>query len=720
MEVDSHDGPLNLGGTKQRATLAFLLLQANRVVPTSQLLNALWGVDDAPTTSRKILQNAVYGLRGILSSGSPRQRNPTGTTALLTQPPGYMMRVEPEQVDLHRFHTWVEEGREKMAQGASESAASLLHDALALWRGPALADLVEAGIEWPELVAVQRARLDVMEDYFDTQLACGRHHVVLAELEAMVKAQPLKERSCGQLMLALYRCGRQADALNVYSRIRTALVEDLGLEPGHGLQRLQQAILAQEPELSLAGPVSGHPFGAAGDSATRERLSTTSSTRPIGQPAGVRVPRPGPAAPPDDAGPEQLRVSRHQVAVVSIRTWLAPTLVGPGDEELDDLLNGTAAVVREQVERFDGTVTASIGSTYLALFGLHGPQDNHAGRAVLAALAIRDILDVAGRSGPEAAQLTVQSAVTMGGVLLSRRGREAAPTVVGAVLDESQALLSTVPAGEVLASDAVRQATGDTVSYRLSSTGWQVIGARVKRGDADDAEPCYELDVLRGLMKRTQHRAVPHLVTVLGEPGTGKSRLLGDFEHWVTGHPGAPVVLSGRTPAVTHDNALAAQAQILAAYCGIRPNDDEDAVDTALSYQVRSLFPDPADRERILPALTSLLSTGSKALLRVVCPESVLDIWCEFVRAAVRGGPVVLCIDDLHHATDSVLDSIEALVESVGPRPLFMVASADPELMVRRPGWTGGNSHATTVTLDRPEGVSSEQLVKFLRSAANN
>ncbi|WP_229357773.1 AfsR/SARP family transcriptional regulator, partial [Streptomyces sp. UNOB3_S3] len=239
-----------LGGIKQRATLGFLLLQANRVVATSQLLRALWPVDEAPTSARKILQNAVWGLRGVLSA-DPAAPGGASAPALLTQAPGYVLRVDPDDVDLHRFQRQVEAGRAKFSAGAPEDAATLLRQALTLWQGPALADLVETGIAWPELAAVEKARLDAMEDYFEAELACGRHQAVLGELETMVATESLRERSCGQLMLALYRCGRQADALAVYDKVRTTLVEDLGLEPGRSLRDLQHAILTHDASLSL-------------------------------------------------------------------------------------------------------------------------------------------------------------------------------------------------------------------------------------------------------------------------------------------------------------------------------------------------------------------------------------------------------------------------------------------------------------------------------------
>jgi DNA-binding SARP family transcriptional activator len=239
---------VTLGGPKQRATLGFLLLQANRVVAVSELQDALWAYDEAPPTARKVLQNAVWGLRGLFPAEDGAEA--AQSAKLVTQPPGYMLRVRPEQVDWCQFQRKVEQGRAQLAARAPERAVRLLGDALALWRGPALADLVEAGIAWPGLAAVQSAKLDVMEDYFEAQLACGRHHEVLGELSAMVSSEPFRERLCGQLMLALYRCGRQVEALDAYSHLRSVLARDLGLEPSPELRSLQRAILIHEPGLT--------------------------------------------------------------------------------------------------------------------------------------------------------------------------------------------------------------------------------------------------------------------------------------------------------------------------------------------------------------------------------------------------------------------------------------------------------------------------------------
>ncbi|MFF3429796.1 BTAD domain-containing putative transcriptional regulator [Streptomyces sp. NPDC002602] len=279
----SADQPVPLGGTKPRATLGYLLLQANQVVPTSQLLAALWSTDNAPVTARKILQNAVWGLRGMLNQCDPGFDG--APAELVTRAPGYMIRVDPDHVDLHLFRRRVRQGRALLSGGSPHEAANRFCEALELWRGPVLSDLVETGTMWPELIAVQNTRLDVLEDYFEAKLRCGQHYAVLGELETTVEAEPLRERASGQLMLALYRCGRQADALGVYNRIRVTLVEDLGLEPGHELRRLQQAILAHDPTLNLAPAAvvlgGSAPVGVPGGQVRRRE--DVRETRPAGR-----------------------------------------------------------------------------------------------------------------------------------------------------------------------------------------------------------------------------------------------------------------------------------------------------------------------------------------------------------------------------------------------------------------------------------------------------
>lgn len=730
MEVTVDERIVALGGTKQRATLGYLLLQANRVVATSRLLNALWGVEEAPTTARKILQNAVYGLRGVLAShrGAGDEQVP----ALLTQAPGYLLRVDPDDVDLHLFHKWVALGREKQAQGDAEAAAGLLREALALWRGPALADLVEAGLDWPELAAVQSTRLDATEDYFDAQLACGRHYEILAELETMVQAEPLRERSSAQLMLALYRCGRQADALTTYGQVRTALVENLGLEPGHGLQRLQQAILTQDPSLSMERP--GHRAPVPGQDVPPVRPAVRVRPAPVPSPRAQTVPgaahgsRAGaPGAGTRSTRPPHTVSDRRTVSVVSVRTRLAAAEGGEVRDDLDDLLDGAAEVVREQIERFGGAVTASLGSVSLAVFGLHEPGEDDARQATLAALAVRDVLDVATPRDAGQLRLSVHVSVTRGEVLLRHRGRGEPPTVVGATLDASQSLLSEVPAGQVWVSDAVRAATESAVFHvptASSPASWQALEIRERHAAADGRASgrAYELEVLQGLLKRTRHRFVPHLVTILGESGTGKSELLRDFARWAGSRPDGPLFLTGRSPVTATDHPLRAQAEILAAFCGVRPADGAEFARQALENKVRETVGPGTAARRMVSRLAPLLPPAPDAVpaapLDGKALGDVLDAWRDLFLKAAQHTLLVLSVDDLHRADERVLDTIEELVASAGSGRLFVVAAASPELLSRRPSWAGGKSHATSVTLAQPARATGEHLVELLLSAA--
>jgi DNA-binding SARP family transcriptional activator len=235
LEVTLHERPLALGGVKQRSLLAILLLHANQVLSSDRLIDELWGASPPPTAA-KSLQVMVSKLRKKL-----------GDRRLVTHPPGYVLRVEPAALDLARFEQLLGEAR----RAAPESAARKLHQALALWRGPALADLAYESFAQAEIARLEELRLAALDQRIDADLATGRHAELVGELEALVAQHPLHERLRCQLMLALYRSGRQAEALDAYRAARRELSEELGLEPSEELKRLEQAILRQDPALDL-------------------------------------------------------------------------------------------------------------------------------------------------------------------------------------------------------------------------------------------------------------------------------------------------------------------------------------------------------------------------------------------------------------------------------------------------------------------------------------
>lgn len=254
IEVTAGGTQLELGGVKQRAILAYLVLHANKVVPTSQILNAMWD-GTPPPTARKMVQNAVSGIRRVLTGhGGPAG---LGAPVLRTHQPGYQLRMSTDDIDLYQFRRMAREGRGAIADGDSTRGVELLRGALALWRGRALVDLVEAGIHWSELVAIEDERLSAVEDRLAAELDCGRHREITPELEVLTATEPLRERLCQHFMLALYRSGRQADALRVYRRTREALVDSLGLEPGRELRALQQRILEHDATIQVS-VVAGH------------------------------------------------------------------------------------------------------------------------------------------------------------------------------------------------------------------------------------------------------------------------------------------------------------------------------------------------------------------------------------------------------------------------------------------------------------------------------
>jgi DNA-binding SARP family transcriptional activator len=243
--LDAGKRPLALGGRKQRAVLGVLLLERGRVVPTEVLIDRLWG-EEPPPTAVTSLQNTISRLRKLL-----------GPERLITKPPGYALSVEADELDLARYERIVDEARDLKA----EPRRALLRDALALWRGPPLADFGYEAWAQGEIGRLEEVRWSLLEDRIDADLDLGRQSELVGELESLVGEHPLRERLRGQLMLALYRCGRQAEALEAYQEARRVLVDELGIEPSAPLQQLSRSILRQEGGLdpvAASAPLAGH------------------------------------------------------------------------------------------------------------------------------------------------------------------------------------------------------------------------------------------------------------------------------------------------------------------------------------------------------------------------------------------------------------------------------------------------------------------------------
>jgi DNA-binding SARP family transcriptional activator/DNA-binding beta-propeller fold protein YncE len=247
LEASKAGEPLSLGGRKQRAVLALLLLNANYVVPRERLIDEVWE-QDPPAGAEGSLRVYVARLRKLLAAGN-------GSGSILeTHANGYALRIDPDALDLNRFKRLVATAEQARAEGRLAEAAEELAEALGLWRGPALGDL--ASEEWArgEAAALDDLRLGALEERVDADLALGRHAELVSELETLVAVHPHRERLVGQLMLALYRAGRQPEALQAYAAASNALREEFGLEPTRALRELERRILLQDPELDVAVP----------------------------------------------------------------------------------------------------------------------------------------------------------------------------------------------------------------------------------------------------------------------------------------------------------------------------------------------------------------------------------------------------------------------------------------------------------------------------------
>ncbi len=244
--VEGEDGPIEIGPPLDRALLCLLAIHAGRTVTATSLVEGLWG-EDPPASARKGLQGRVSALRSALPDGS-----------IATASGGYSLAVDPDAVDLHRFEQLLSRAARPDSRGSIRQRRDGIESALGLWRGPPMPELADKHAGLAQIARLEELRLSAQEDLVDLRLMMGEHQEALADLEALVTSEPLRERRWGQLMVALYRSGRQADALRSYQLVRRRLADELGVDPGPELRRIERLVLGHSPELDWdAGPVGG-------------------------------------------------------------------------------------------------------------------------------------------------------------------------------------------------------------------------------------------------------------------------------------------------------------------------------------------------------------------------------------------------------------------------------------------------------------------------------
>jgi DNA-binding SARP family transcriptional activator/class 3 adenylate cyclase len=729
--------PLRLGSIKHRMILAKLLLHANQVVSTDELIDTVWG-EHPPNTVRQSLQNHVAALRKAIE---PDSRGGQGRM-LLTRDPGYLIQLASGQTDLHRFQLLVEQGRRALADDQPIEAAGLLHRALGLWRGPALADVLAASdLDWPEVIGVEEQRVAATEACIEADLALGRHADLVGELKLLVRKHPLREQLHGHLMLALYRSGRQAEALAAYRTARQSLIDELGIEPSLSLQRLEQAILAQDAALELLAPV-----------------------RPM-----VRIEEPAPAAQPAVAAPLPPSTERKLITVLfaDVDEPTAGEFVERDPEDVSSMLAVHLERVRAQVDRFGGTIKHAVGGTTMAVFGVPRTREDDPERAVRAALAIRESLLSPANSPSARAGLGPSGSAThgpgeagadgqLGGLATAGAGHErgadvparpsmqlriavvtgealvktgeGAEEIMGDLIGTGALLQQAAPPGTIMVSEATERATARAINYGPPSllslrgrakpvTVWSALQPRnrtgleltlTRTGGAPLVGREREMATLVSAYEATKAGGAPRMVTLIGPPGIGKSRLVAELGRLVEADTELIAWRIGRSLAYGEASTFGPLAEIVKAEAGIVDTDTAVRVEHKLAQAASYALPnDPATAEWVAGHLRILVSTTGSEMLDRSRQEEALTAWRRFLFGLATRRTLVLAVEDLHQADDALLDFLASLVdpvtaatltprdaqeqmpatvrEPIGAPRLLVVAAARSKLLERRP-----------------------------------
>jgi DNA-binding SARP family transcriptional activator/tetratricopeptide (TPR) repeat protein len=642
---------LDLGAQKHRALLAVLVLDANRVVSTDRLIDALWE-DEPPETAQKALQVYVSQLRKIV-----------GRERLERRAPGYVLHVDTDELDLERFARLRADGR--------------LRDALALWRGPPLAEFAPLRFAETERARLEELRLACLEDRIEEDLASGRAPELVVELETLVRVHPLRESLRRQLMLALYRAGRQAEALEVYQDARRRLVEELGIEPGHALRDLHQAILQQDPTLD-------------------------------GAPQRASVPPP-PVEHSERA--DEAREVRKTVTVVSAEIAICADEGETLDPEaLRRLTSRAFSAIDEAVRRHGGVVETVAGDSVTAVFGLPAVHEDDALRGVRAAVDARAALEtIAGElAAQRAVELRSRLGISTGEVVASSEAAGPLRTT-GAPLRSASALARSAADGDVLFDDAVHRLVRDAVAADRAGDAWRLadiadaLSIPVRRFGSPMIGRRRERRRLRDAFDQAVVDRACQLFTLLGVAGVGKSRLVQEF---LAGVAGRARVAGGRCLPYGEGITFWPLRETVKELIGL---DDADTLDEAHG-KLAAVWDGAADagaharRVAEMIGLAELSGAGEEGFAAVA----------GLVEALGSKQPLILVFDDIHWGEARFLDLVEHLADWIHGVPVLLVCVARPELLDLRPGWGGGKLNATTVLLEPLSDEECSQLIENL------
>jgi DNA-binding SARP family transcriptional activator/tetratricopeptide (TPR) repeat protein len=661
LEVLHEGGEVALGGPKQRALLALLVLHAGETVATERLIDDLWE-ESPPATAAKTAQVHVSRLRRALGADD----------LIETRERGYRLNVDPADIDAHRFERLVGAAREALARDSPEEAAAAASEALALWRGEPLAGMAHERFAQAEVGRLEDLRIAARELEIEAKLALGCHSEVIGPLEALIAEHPYRERLRAQLMLALYRCDRQADALQAYQNSRRTLVEELGIEPGERLRELEAAILAQDPSLALA---------------RREP---------------ARAPPPPqkaePAPPP--AGP---RAGRRLVTIL-FADLVGSTALGErlDPESMHEVLDSVSELCGASIERHGGRVEGFIGDAVVGVFGIDELHEDDALRAVRAAVELRDELpELAGRLGREhGVEVALKLAVEAGEVFVSG-GTRRRSFAAGDAFNVASRLQGSAAAGEILLGENVQRLLADAVSAEpldeplelrgrsAAVRAWRLVdvaGAPERPATSPFVDRERELELLRAAFERSREGRCCEPVTVVGPAGIGKSRLVREL---AAGLGDAARLAVGRCQSYGEGTTYQPAAELVRQLDGTA-HDDEAAA--------------------LVPGATGGASSPAQ-------PEEVFWAVRRLVERAAAERPVIALFEDVHWAEPTLLDLVDYLEAFASDAPILLVATTRPDLVDTRPAWLAPREDRTLVALEPLPDAEARRMVGHAEAA---
>jgi DNA-binding SARP family transcriptional activator/class 3 adenylate cyclase/tetratricopeptide (TPR) repeat protein len=704
-----HGAPVALGGVRQRALLAVLALHANQIVSTDHMIDELWG-EHPPSTAVHTVQVFVSRLRRALGPVGER---------LLTRPPGYVLELDADELDAARFERLYVSGRSMLSAGDAAGAVEVLMTARSFWRGPPLADFTYEPFAQAAIARLEELRLSCLEELFEAELALGRHQQLVPELEASVRERPLRERARGQLMLALYRCGRQAEALEGFREARQRLIDEVGIEPGVSLRELHEAILRQDAILDLPTPASENA-GAERDQsvAPRRELSarsvpSTSGEGDAGLPVKADAPRPA----------RPMRMPRKIVTVLFAEIVDFTGLTRQFDPEaLQRLMSRCFDEMRAVLESHGGTAEIYLGNAVMAIFGVPIVHEDDAVRAVRAAAGMRDALPGLNRELEQTwgVRLGIRIGVNTGEVIVGDRA-QGRPLAAGAAVNVAKRLQEAAAAGEILIGQPTCRLVGGAVQIEPVEPGSGdragaidavrlvdvLAGApgRPRRFDTPLVGRGRRLEALSSVFSDVAADRACHLYTVLGPAGIGKSRLGLEFVEQLGD---GVTVLAGRClpygDGITYWPLADALRELSSS--GGRPG-AKLSVDT-IAEQVA----DEPKAQLIAERVAAVLGVG----VPVACtPEETFWAIRKLLEALASRRPLIVVFDDVHWAEPTFLDLIEHIADYSRGCPIFILCLARPELLDERPGWSGGKLNATCVLLEPLSYDDCAELIANLR-----